>query len=63
MIVMKKNYLTPGMCVVRIQHRSQILIGSNDVQSFSSNVTLDYGGDNGSETPRVKETNIWDEEW
>ena len=51
------------MCVVRIQHRSQILIGSKEVTSMDNNAGLNFGGDNGSETPRVKETNIWDEEW
>ncbi len=62
---MKKNYQQPMMRIVRIQHHGIICTsgGSNKVGRVSSGDTdITYGGgDNG--TARVKEQNVWDEEW
>ena len=40
---MKKNYKKPAMRVVKMQHRSQILVGS-EVRSMHSNAGLGLGG-------------------
>ena len=40
---MKKIYLKPTMRVVKLQHRSPILV--NSVQNLNSNVGLSYGGE------------------
>ena len=47
--MVKKNYQKPSMKVVQLQHRSQLLTGSDrSVRSTSSNLTgndaIEYGG-------------------
>ena len=57
---MKKIYLRPTMLAVAL-HQCQILAVS-DVTDVSSNVDVGYNGE-GTGPARVKEHNIWDEEW
>ena len=40
---MKKNYQKPAMCVVQLQHRCQILAGS-EVHSLGGNSNMRYAG-------------------
>ena len=40
---MKKNYQKPAMRVVKLQHRGQLLQGS-EVQSMHGNSGMRYGG-------------------
>ena len=40
---MTKKYQKPAMRVVKLQHRGQILVGS-EVRSMHSNADLDLGG-------------------
>ena len=61
---MKKNYKNPTMLAVKLQHQN--IIAASPVNSIESNtdVGLTYGGaSNGDESARVKQGNIWDEEW
>ena len=61
---MNKNYKKPTMLAVKLQHQN--IIAASPVNSIKSNTDagLTYGGaSNGDELARVKQGNIWDEEW
>ncbi len=62
---MKKNYLIPEMCIVKVDGTSMIAQSIQRVQS-STGVGLEYGG--GSHTSaRVKDAteayDVWDDDW
>ena len=59
---MKRTYRKPTMLMVKLQHRTGILTGSNDVNNVDGNGNLGYGGE-GDGPARVKTHNVWDEEW
>ena len=56
---MKKSYKTPSVIVVNLQHQWMLM---ESVTRTQSNANLNIGGA-GSGSARVKEQNIWDEEW
>ena len=60
---MKKTYLQPAMITLAL-HQAQMLCESvTKVNADGGSTTgILYGGQ-GSGPARVKETNIWDEEW
>ena len=64
---MKKIYQKPDLCAVALQHNSCILQGSPVVLNMESNGIVNYGGASTNDTSgqgvRVKERNIWDQEW
>lgn len=68
---MKRNYQTPTLCVVKLQHFNNIMQLTSSVKSISSNAAgLDYGGASsaenvGSINARVKgeSYNVWDDDW
>ena len=63
--MMKKSYISHTMIVVKLQHRSHLMIGST-LNNVKGNADLDYGGsDAGYEGDvRGKESSgIWDSEW
>ncbi len=64
---MKKTYIQPTMLAVKLQ-QTQMLCESDAVTTIDSNAGVGYGGgSNNDPTPtpggRVKEQNVWDEEW
>lgn len=65
---MKRNYEKPAMLAVRLQ-QMQMLCQSK-VSGITGNAGLGFGGSSnndqsgqGGPAARVKEQNIWDEEW
>ena len=59
---MKTTYIQPAMLAVTLQHKCQILSGSEQINNVDSNAGLIIGGV-GTEPARVKDCNLWDEEW
>ncbi len=54
---MKKNYMKPAMCVVELQHKTQLL------QASQTNIVQTSGLDSGDELEVSQEgggSNIWD---
>ena len=58
---MKKTYIQPSTLTVVLQHTSHIMDVSTIESDGVFNPTPQPG--DGTEPPRVKATNIWDEEW
>ena len=59
----KKEYQKPAMRIVRIQHKFQILAGSNPVSSVNSGDTgIGYGG-GGSGPAHARGFGGWDDDW
>ena len=62
---MKREYMSPTMLVVKLQHRSNVLL-TTSVESLDGNRGLRLGGsDAGSDgVVRTKESSsLWDDEW
>lgn len=58
---MKREYMSPTMLVVKLQHRS--IICQSQVRSLGGNADLNYGGA-GDVNARTKESSsLWDDEW
>lgn len=57
--------MKPAMFAVEVQHKTVLLQAS--VTNVTSDVNIRAGGvstnDNSGQGARVKETNVWDEEW
>ena len=66
---MKKEYSKPSVFTVNIQHKTSILVGTTvtNVVSPGTDIIISTTGGDGTAAnggaPRVKEINIWDEEW
>ena len=58
---MKKTYIQPAMLAVMLQHKSQVMVTSID----TGDTGLTGGGSDDDYTGpvRVKQHNVWDEEW
>ena len=56
---MKKTYIQPSTLTVEMQHNQ--IIATSIISNADLQPTIEPG--DGTEHPRVKETNIWDEEW
>ena len=56
---MKKTYIQPSTLTVELQHNQIIATSIGGNGDFKP--TIEPG--DGTEPPRVKETNIWDDEW
>ena len=60
----KQVYLQPTMTVVKLQHRTSLLIDS--LQSVGTNLTGDdiirYGNGGGGDA-RVKDYSVWSDDW
>ena len=62
--MMKKDYQKPSMLVVKLQHQSQLLAGSNPVGSVGGG-TVGYGGSSSNNTSgqiRSRGGSVWDDE-
>ena len=61
---MKSTYIQPKMIAVKLHNQSHLMEGTT-VSGASTNLTgdetINYGGVIGD--ARVKESNIWDDEW
>ncbi len=60
---MKKTYIQPSTLTVVLQHTSLIMDVSKVESDGVLNSTTEAGDGTGDAAPRVKATNIWDEEW
>ena len=58
---MKKTYIQPSTLTVEMQHNQ--IIATSIVGNAGFVSTPGDGDGTGDSAPRVKETNIWDEEW
>ena len=61
---MKKNYIAPGITVVRLQHNTQMM-HNNSMHSVNSD-DVGYGGASSNNDGGVRARqagNIWDDEW
>lgn len=58
---MKKTYIHPTITVVKLQMQSALLQAS--VMSIESNVNFDEVITGGAGEARIREKNIWEEEW
>lgn len=58
---MKKTYIHPTITVVKLQMQSALLQAS--VMSIESNVNFDDIITGGAGEARIREKNIWEEEW
>lgn len=59
-----KKYEQPAMIAVNLLHECQIMVGSDVVYRVNSdsNTGLSFAGE-GTVDARVKDCNMWDEEW
>lgn len=59
-----KKYEQPTMIAVNLLHECQIMAGSDVVYRVTgdSSIGLSYGGE-GAVSARVKDCNLWEEEW
>ena len=57
-----KKYIQPTMIAVSMLHQCQILSGSETVHNVTGNANVGFGG-SGTTSARVKDCNVWDEEW
>jgi len=60
---MKKTYIQPSTLTVEMQHTSHIMEPSRVISDGVFDESILDGDGTGTSTPRVKATNIWDEEW
>ena len=58
---MKKTYIHPTITVVKLQMQSAVMQAS--VISIESNVNFDDIITGGAGEARIREKNIWEEEW
>ena len=58
---MKKTYIHPTSTVVKLQMQSALMQAS--VMSIESNVNFDEVITGGAGEARIREKNIWEEEW
>lgn len=58
---MKKTYIHPTITVVKLQMQSALMQAS--VMSIESNVNFDEIITGGAGEARIREKNIWEEEW
>ncbi len=58
---MKKTYIHPTITVVKLQMQSALMQAS--VMSIESNVNFDDIITGGAGEARIREKNIWEEEW
>ena len=58
---MKKTYIHPTITVVKLQMQSVLMQAS--VMSIESNVNFDEVITGGAGEARIREKNIWEEEW
>ena len=58
---MKKTYIHPTITVVKLQMQSALMQAS--VMSIESNVNFDEVITGGAGEARIRENNIWEEEW
>ena len=58
---MKKTYIHPTITVVKLQMQSALMQAS--VMSIESNVNFDEVITVGAGEARIREKNIWEEEW
>ena len=58
---MKKTYIQPSTLTVEMQHNQ--IIATSIISNADLQPTIGAGDGTGDSAPRVKETNIWDEEW
>ncbi len=58
---MKKTYIHPTITVVKLQMQSALMQAS--VMSIESNVNFDEVITGGAGEARIREKNIWEEEW
>lgn len=58
---MKKTYIHPTITVVKLQMQSALMQAS--VMSIKSNVNFDEVITGGAGEARIREKNIWEEEW
>jgi hypothetical protein len=60
----KQVYLQPTMTVVKVQQQAHLMQESaNRVNSVSSNANITGGNTGSSESARVKEYNVWNDDW
>ena len=61
---MKKHYLNPQMCIVKVDGTN--MIATSTVSHVSSNTNLQYGGGNNG-SARVKDATevyvVWNDDW
>ena len=61
---MKKNYLIPEMCIVKVDGTN--MIAKSPMSKVSSNTNLQYGGGNNG-SARVKDAtevyDVWNDDW
>ena len=58
---MKQIYVQPAMLTMRLQQMQMLCESLNDV-SGGSDTGIGYGG-GGTGPARVKDANVWEEEW
>ena len=59
---MKRIYLKPGMLAAELQQHQVLASSTPEVTGISGNGGLNLGGE-GNGPARVKDHNVWDEDW
>ena len=62
LLIMKKTYIQPEVLTMKLQHMQMLCESLTSVQDGNGNTGIGYGGE-GTGPARVKDTNVWDEEW